>query len=286
MAALCAAAVAAAGAHAEETHPLSGTWVGKWKSGTHQEVRVDAAREDGSVEGSFCGVRPGDGSIFWFDFDDVKATFEDGEVEIERGTDVLRFSRRDEDTVRYQIERKGKTYRLDLKPPAEDAETRCLDRLLRAGEAWTSDGASGTMPAAPLGVWSYDGEGSHNIGIEVRMTAQEAYAGTVCWQRTDRSSVFYDFGPQTKIEAQADGDGLVIERKPFKARIRQRAEVIGEQSMRWSEQMQNNEWKGNYTLKRGSPETGCLARLRRTGEEQSAEAQAAQTPPGQDTATQ
>ena len=191
-------------ASALDGHPLGGTWVGRWSNGAHQEVRIDGRGDDGRVEGTFCGVRAGDGSAFWFDLDDVETNESDGTIEVRRGQDTLRFTRQSDETARYEIERLGKTHRLTLTPPSAQLRARCLERVLRAHEARERSAAAG--PGLD-GAWSYTGKGAHHIALEVRAVRQGHYAGTVCWQRKDRSKVFYDFapGPRSRPERQRAG---------------------------------------------------------------------------------
>ena len=251
----------AGGARGGDGHALEGVWIGQWKEGTRQEVRIDGMRGDGRAEGTFCGVRPGDGSAFWFDLDEVDTREAEGVIEIRRGGDLLRFARESNDTVRYEIERGGKIHRLRLTAPSPSRPARCLPRVRRAGEAK----ARGARPAgeapAPAGVWSYQGEGRHQIGIEIRALERGGYAGTVCWRRRDRSNVFYDFAPGARNDAKAVPQGLVIERRPFKATIRHRVTIDEEGTARWSQQIQRRPWEGGHALARGAPRSSCLARL-------------------------
>ena len=62
-----------------------GEWGGTWTAnGVRNELRIDEATPK-AVTGTFCGVRNGDGSVFFFDFDTTKTKVKARSAELERG---------------------------------------------------------------------------------------------------------------------------------------------------------------------------------------------------------
>ena len=62
-----------------------GEWGGTWTAkGVRNELRIDEATP-AAVTGTFCGIRKGDGSVFFFDFATTKSRVKALSVELKRG---------------------------------------------------------------------------------------------------------------------------------------------------------------------------------------------------------
>ena len=132
--------------HAQQPHPLIGTWSGTWPSGAGVELTVDTVR-DGVATGISCYPRKAGG--FWFyDLapDVINATIDRrGRLKYEaRGTrHEYRPHRRHADRMKLHSKRKGKTHRLDMR--RIDPETATCRSRVRT----ITDGPQ--SPAVPTG---------------------------------------------------------------------------------------------------------------------------------------
>ena len=188
-----------------------GQWGGTWpKAGARNEVRIDGATSD-EVHGTFCGVRNGDGSVFFYDFDKVKAKAKAGSVELKRGKHTHWVSATAEGVELGYRRKNKKRHNMAL----EQGEMQCIGRITPAAAPLDAADEPGE-DAGMVGVWSaYDDRGK---ATEVRLTdhSEEGARGTVCYVRKDDSVAFFDFGPGARIEADTEGGRVTIERKPFK----------------------------------------------------------------------
>ena len=107
-----------------------GEWGGTWpRVDVRDEIRIDAVTPEG-VRGTFCGVRTGDGSVYFFDFE---------KVESQAKPDRLRMKRRKQTYwlwatgkgVSLGYQRTGqKRHRMRLR----QGKMSCIGRITRAGE--------------------------------------------------------------------------------------------------------------------------------------------------------
>ena len=262
----CTAAAAvliamAAGQPAAGTEPgladRIGEWGGTWpKVEARNEIRIDDTTPD-EVTGTFCGVRIGDGSVLFYDFDKVKSKVKVGSVELKRGKHT-HWVRATDKGVDLGYRRKNKKrHRMAL----EQGAMQCIGRITPAMAPLDAhdeqDDSTGMV-----GTWSaYDKRGK---ATEVRITEHsgKGASGTVCFVRKDDAVAFFDFGPEGRIEADSEGERVTVERKPFKAKMTHVMEVTDDGHLRYSEKVGTKPPRLTLELSRGAAEDGCIRRIR------------------------
>lgn len=236
-----------------------GEWGGTWSNNVRNEIRIDGATAD-EVQGTFCGVRKSDGSVFFYDFDKVKTKVEAQTIELKRAKHTHWVSATD-DGVRLGYQRKNKKrFETDL----DRGEMQCIGRITPATAPLES---SGDQPetAGMVGTWSaYDDRGK---ATEVRIAKHSAQgtSGTVCYVRNDDAVAFFAFSPKGRIEANTEGERVEIKRKPFKKTMTHVMEMTDDGEITYTESVGNKPPRLTLKLKRGTAEDGCLRRIRPAG---------------------
>ena len=234
-----------------------GEWGGTWaKADTRNEIRIDAATVK-EANGTFCGVRKSDGSVFVYDFDKVKSKVKADSVELKRGKHTHWVSATAEGVELGYRRKNQKRYRMTL----DQGTMQCIGRITPAtAPLGANDEAAET--AGMAGTWSaYDDRGK---ATEVRIVShsEEGASGTVCFVRKDDSVVYFDFTPGGRIEASIEGERMTIERKPFKTKITHVMEMSGEGHVTYTEKVGSKPPRLTLELQRGSVEDGCIRRIR------------------------
>ena len=133
-------------AHAQEPHPLIGTWSGTWRSGATSELTV-ATVTDGAATGIACTLFK-HGGLRFFDLhpDRVPASVT-SRGRLRHQARALRHEyrphRRDPDRMKLHERSKGKTYKLDVQRIDPETAT-CRSRVRTVDEGMA-------RPAAPTG---------------------------------------------------------------------------------------------------------------------------------------
>ena len=236
-----------------------GEWGGTWSNNVRNEIRIDEATPK-AVTGTFCGVRKGDGSVFFYDFDKVKAKVKAETIELKRGKHTHWVSATG-DGVRLGYRRQGqKRFRMKL----DQGEMQCIGRITPA-TAPVGAGDEQADTAGMVGTWSaYDDRGK---ATEVRIAqhSAEGTSGTVCFVRKDDSAAFFDFAPGGRIEASTKGERVTVERKPFKGKMTHVMEMTDDGQVTYTERVGNKPPRLTLKMKRGAVEDGCLRRIRPAG---------------------
>ena len=199
------------------------------------------------VTGTFCGVRIGDGSVLFYDFDKVKSKVKVGSVELKRGKHT-HWVRATDKGVDLGYRRKNKKrHRMAL----EQGAMQCIGRITPAMAPLDAhdeqDDSTGMV-----GTWSaYDKRGK---ATEVRITEHsgKGASGTVCFVRKDDAVAFFDFGPEGRIEADSEGERVTVERKPFKAKMTHVMEMTDDGHLRYSEKVGTKPPRLTLELSRGA----------------------------------
>ena len=164
--------------HAQEPHPLIGTWSGTWRSGTTIELTVDTVR-DRVATGINCNAFKHGG--FWF-YDlapgIVEATIDRRgrlRYEARKTRHEYRPQRRDPDRLQLRYRRKGKTHKLEMRRTDPETAT-CRSRVRTIAEGPQTPAApSGesklvglwrgqwgeTDAFTEIGIWNVDGDTVH-----------------------------------------------------------------------------------------------------------------------------
>ena len=233
-----------------------GEWGGTWSNKVRNEIRIDEATPK-AVRGTFCGVRKGDGSVFFYDFENVKTKVKAESVELKRGKHTHSVSATGEG-VRLGYRRKNqKRSEMNL----DQGAMQCVVRITPATAPIDAHDEQADT-AGMVGTWSaYDDRGK---ATEVRIAEHSAQgtSGTVCFVRKDDSAAFFDFAPGGRIEASADGERVTIERKPFKAKMTHVMEMTEDGHLGYIESVGNKPPRLTLEMKRGAVEDGCLRRIR------------------------
>ena len=236
-----------------------GEWGGTWSNKVRNEIRIEEATPN-AVRGTLCGVRKGDGSMFFFDFDKVESKVKADSVELKRGKHTHWVSATD-DGVKLGYKRKNKKrYRMNL----DQGEMQCIGRITPA-TAPVGAGDEQADTAGMVGTWSaYDDRGK---ATEVRIAEHSAQgtSGTVCFVRKDDSAAFFDFAPGGRIEANAEGERVTVERKPFKGKMTHVMEMTDDGHLTYTERVGNKPPRLTLKMKRGAADDGCLRRIRPAG---------------------
>ena len=234
-----------------------GEWGGTWANAdTRNEIRIDAATAK-EANGTFCGTRKSDGSVFFFDFDKVKSKVKADSVKLKRRKHT-HWVTATANGVELGYRRKNqRRYRMTL----DQGTMQCIARITPAtAPLGGNDEAADT--AGMTGTWSaYDDRGK---ATEVRIVShsEEGASGTVCFVRKDDSVAYFDFTPGGRIEASIDGDRMTIERIPFKTKMTHVMEMSAEGGVTYTEKVGNKPPRLTLELKRGSVEDGCIRRIR------------------------
>lgn len=246
---------------AAELDARIGEWGGTWaKIDKRDEVRIDAASA-GEVTGTFCGVRIGDGSVVFFDFDAVDSTVDGPSVKMNLGRKYTYWVTATDDGVELGYRRKGKKrHRMAL----AQGPMKCITRITPRASPLK---APGSMPDATglEGTWTaYDDKG---LATEVRITDHSANgtSGTVCYVRKDGAVAFFDFAPGARIEGRTKNDRVEVVRAPFKAKMKHRIELTGDGQLQYKERVRNKPWRLTLEMQRGAVEDGCIRRVRPPG---------------------
>ena len=140
--------------HAQEPHPLIGTWSGTWRSGTSVELTVETVTDAGAT-GISCNAFKHGG--FWF-YDlypgIVEATVDRRgrlRYEARKTRHEYRPHRRDPDRLQLRQRRKGKTHRLDMR--RTDPETATCRSRVRTIADRPETPATPTGDSPLIGLW-------------------------------------------------------------------------------------------------------------------------------------
>ena len=234
-----------------------GEWGNTWKAnGVRNELRIDEATPK-AVTGTFCGVRKGDGSVFFFDFGTVKSKVKAESVELKRGKHTYWIAATD-DGLELKYQRKGKKRH---QMAIEQGTMQCIDQITPAAARIEQDEPAGAG-ADMVGAWTaYDKKGR---ATEVRISSHsaESTSGTVCYVRKDGSVAYFDFGPEGPINADIEDGRVEIERTPFKKKMRHVMEMTGDGHLSYKESVGNRSPRLTLEMNRGTAEDGCMRRIR------------------------
>ena len=251
---------ATAGQPAAEAKPeladRIGEWGGTWpRVDVRNEIRIDAVTPEG-VQGTFCGVRKGDGSVYFFDF---------GKVESEAEPDRLRMKRRKQT---YWLRATGKGVSLGYQRTGQkrhrmrlrQGKMRCIGRITRPGEPIEAQ-AEAAGGEGLVGRWRARHDDGQTTEIWMKTGPQDGASGTICRVRKDESIAFADFGPGRRIEANAEEGEVTIERKPFKKKVTHVMKMGEDGRLMYSESV-GRKLVRTLEFDRGAAEDGCMGRVR------------------------
>ena len=231
-----------------------GEWGNAWKgNGVRNELRIDQAGPE-TVTGTFCGIRKGDGSVYFFDFDTVKQKATDSSVRLKRGKHTYWVAGTD-DGLKLAYQRRGKKrYQMAV----EQGEMQCIDRITPAAAPIEHEEAAET---GMVGTWTAYDKKDRATEVRISTHSDDATTGTVCFVRKDGSIAFFDFGPETNAETQ--GGRVEIERKPFRKKMRHVLEAT-EEGLTYKESLGNKPPRRTLEMNRGMADDGCMGRIRPT----------------------
>ena len=233
-----------------------GEWGGTWSNNVRNEIRIDEATPK-AVTGTFCDVRKGDGSVFFYDFDKVESKVMADSVELKRGKHTHWVSATG-DGVKLGYRRKNKKrFEMNL----DQGAMQCVVRITPATAPIDAHDEQADT-AGMVGTWSaYDDKGK---ATEVRIAEHSAQgtSGTVCFVLKNDSAAFFDFAPGGRIEASTEGERVTVERKPFKGKMTHVMEMTGKGQVTYTERVGNKPPRLTLKLNRGAVDDGCLRRIR------------------------
>ena len=170
--------------HAQDPHPLIGTWSGTWKSGTTVELTVDSVSNE-TATGISCNAFAHGG--FWFydiGTDVIDATIDRRgrlRYEARQTRHEYRPHRRDADRMQLRQRRKGKTHRLDMRRTDADASI-CRSRVRTIDEGMKPP-AVPTGESPLIGIWRGRwGETDAVTEIGIWRLADQTVHATYCHQ--------------------------------------------------------------------------------------------------------
>lgn len=238
---------------------LVGTWVATWPGGARQELRVDAVSPEGVVDGVFCGVRIQDRSMFFFDVSAAAPVLDGAVLRMQRGKHSYAFTAQDQG-VQFVYTRRGSTpHTIVMTAPGPENEARCIGRVRSL--------ASSVLPSAPAGgvpftgLWTYVDEKGRATELLSSLSDEGALSGTLCYQRSDGSVALFDFAPDDVIQSVPSDGGFEVVRRPFKANMTHRFDVLESGGLRYRERVRSKPWRMDVALAAGPWEGGCLRRI-------------------------
>ena len=233
-----------------------GEWGGTWpKIDIRNEVRIEAATPK-AITGTFCSVRAGDGSVFFYDFDQAKTKVKAASAKMKRKAQTHGLEATS-DGLELTYQRKGKKrHRLAL----AQGEMRCIGRITPVGS--DAAAAENAPPGGGLaGTWTaYDDKG-HATEVRIAGDTGEAAVGTLCFVRKDEATVYFDFAPGARIAAAGGAGRVEIERKPFKKAMRHVLTMTGGDVLTYEESVGKKPPRLTLEMRRGAAADGCLRRV-------------------------
>ena len=231
-----------------------GEWGNTWKAnGVRNELRIDEATPK-AVTGTFCGVRKGDGSVYFFDFETAVKKVTGEKLELRRGKHTY-WVATTEDGLKLAYQRKGKKrYQMAL----EQGEMQCINRITSAAAPIEYEEPTN---AGMVGTWTAYDKKDRATEVRISSHSDDATTGTVCFVRKDGSIAFFDFGPE--INADTKGGRVEIERKPFRKKMRHVLEPT-EEGLTYKESLGNKPPRLTLEMSQGMADDGCMRRIRPT----------------------